>query len=293
LRRAARGAILSGRRVARCSAVEERPVTAPARFSPGIIDYDDMAARYQAGRALSEEAARAWTTALAPFVRGAAAPTILDLGAGTGRFAARFAVSFDARVIGVEPSAGMLAAAVRQERPKNLIYVAGTAERIPLADASCDLAWMSQVWHHVRDHRACAKDLQRVVRPGGHVLVRATFGDRLDGFPTLFQFWPASRAICAQLPTLRETVDVFKASGFAVVEHRRVQQVTAGSLQEFATRTKFRADSALALISDAEFQEGQAAVERTAAAEASPAPVVEIIDLLVFHHMTSAHEPRS
>jgi ubiquinone/menaquinone biosynthesis C-methylase UbiE len=221
---------------------------------------------------------------VAPFVRGAASPTILDLGAGTGRFAARFAVSFDATVIGVEPSAGMLAVAAHGKRPKNLIYVAGTAERIPLADASCDLAWMSQVWHHVRDHRACAKDLQRVVRPGGHVLVRTTFGDRLDGFPTLFRFWPASRAVCEQLPRLQETIDVFESSGFALVEHRRVQQVTADSLKEFATRTRSRADSALALITDAEFQEGQAAIERAAAAEASPAPVVEVIELLTFLH---------
>jgi hypothetical protein len=120
------------------------------------------------------------------------------------------------------------------------------------------------------------------VRPGGHVLVRATFGDRLDGFPTLFQFWPASQAICAQLPTLQETIDVFEASRFALIEHRRVRQVTAGSLKEFAMRTRSRADSALALISHTEFQDGQAAIERAAAAEASPELVVEIIELLVF-----------
>jgi SAM-dependent methyltransferase len=214
-------------------------------------------------------------------VRGVSSP-ILDLGAGTGRFAALFASSFNATVIGIEPSAGMLAVAAHGERPKNLIYLAGTAERIPLADASCDLAWMSQVWHHVRDHRASAKDLHRVVRPGGHVLVRATFGDRLDGFPTLFQFWPASQAICAQLPTLQETIDVFEASGFALVEHRRIQQVTAGSLKEFAIRTRSRADSALALITDAEFQDGQAAIDRAAALEERPIPIVETIELLVF-----------
>jgi ubiquinone/menaquinone biosynthesis C-methylase UbiE len=96
-------------------------VVSPARFSPGIIDYNDMSARYQSGRALSEDAARTWTASLAPFVRGAASPTILDLGAGTGRFAALFASSFNATVIGIEPSAGMLAVAIRQEKPKNLL----------------------------------------------------------------------------------------------------------------------------------------------------------------------------
>jgi ubiquinone/menaquinone biosynthesis C-methylase UbiE len=254
----------------------------PGRFSPGIIDYNDMSSRYQSGRTLSAEAARTWTATVGPFVRDAVCPRIFDLGAGTGRFAALFARSFEATVIGIEPSAGMLAVAVHQERPTNLVYLAGTAERIPLADASCDLAWLSQVWHHVRDHQACALDLHRVLRRGGHVLVRGTFGDQLDGFPTLFQFWPATRAICEQLPRIQETIEVFEANGFTLVQHRRVQQATAASLKEFATRTQCRADSALALITDAEFQDGQAAIDRAAALEERPIPIVETIELLVF-----------
>jgi SAM-dependent methyltransferase len=204
-----------------------RLVAVPTRFTPGIIDYNDMSARYLSGRALSEEAAKTWTAALAPFVSDSARPTILDLGAGTGRFAAIFAMSFDATIIGIEPSAGMLAEAARRDRPTNLIYLAGTAEQIPLADARCDLAWMSHVWHHVRDHQACASELRRVLRPGNHLLVRGTFGDRLDGFPTLFEFWPATRAICEQLPRLQETIDIFEANGFTLAQHRRVQQATA------------------------------------------------------------------
>src|SRR6478672_5735605 len=57
---------------------------AAGRFSPGIIDYDDMSVRYQCGRALSEEAAKTWSAAVAPFIQDSARPRILDLGAGTG-----------------------------------------------------------------------------------------------------------------------------------------------------------------------------------------------------------------
>src|SRR5918996_3189640 len=254
------------------------------RFSPGIIDYNDMSARYQSGRALSAKAAKTWAAAVAPFVQDSASPRILDLGAGTGRFAALFASSFKATVIGVEPSTGMLAVGTRQDRPNNLMYLAGAAERIPLADATCDLAWLSHVWHHIRDHQACAHELRRVVRRGGHVLVRGTFGDRVDGFPTLFQFWPAARAICEQLPTTRQTVGVFEASGFTLAHNQRVQQETAGSLSEFAKRTQSRADSALALISDSEFTNGQVAIETAVAVERRPVPVVEVIELFVFRH---------
>ena len=254
------------------------------RFSPGIIDYNDVSARYQSGRALSGEAAKTWFAAVAPFVQDSACPRILDLGAGTGRFAALFALSLEATVIGIEPSTGMLAVAARQEKPDSLAYLAGTAEHIPLAGTTCDLAWLSHVWHHIRDHQACANELRRVLRRGGHVLVRGTFGDRLDGFPTLFQFWPAARAICEQLPTIRQTVGVFEANGFTLAQHQRVQQETAASLSEFAKRTQYRADSALALISDAEFHEGQIAIETAAAVERRPVPVVEVIELLVLRN---------
>jgi ubiquinone/menaquinone biosynthesis C-methylase UbiE len=211
-------------------------------------------------------------------------PRVLDLGAGTGRFSALFARSLEAMVIGVEPSIGMLALTGRQAKPNNLSYLAGTAERIPLADDTCDLAWLSHVWHHIRDHQASANDLARVVRRGCHVLVRGTFGDRLDGFPTLFQYWPAARAICEQLPTIRDTVGVFETNGFTLAEQQRVKQETAASLSEFAERTQSRADSALMLISDSEFREGQIAIERAAAVERNPGPVVEVIELLVFRN---------
>jgi len=258
------------------------------QFSPGIIDYDRMSARYQSGRALSEKAAQTWCVVVAPFVQGSGCPRILDLGSGTGRFSALFARSLETKVIGIEPSIGMLAVAARDEKPRNLAYVAGAAERIPLANASCNLAWLSHVWHHIRDRQACTRDLRRVLRPEGHVLLRGTFGDRLDGFPTLFRFWPATRAICQQLPTIRDTVRVFEANGFTFAEHRRVQQETSASLSEFAKRTQSRADTALALISDSEFHKGQAAIETAAAVERVLTPVVELIELLVFRKPNGA-----
>jgi hypothetical protein len=114
------------------------------------------------------------------------------------------------------------------------------------------------------------------------VLVRGTFGDRLDGFPTLFHYWPAARDICRQLPTIAETVSTFAGYAFFVHEHRRVRQITSGSLQGFAGRTKLRADTALALLSDAEFLEGQSAREEAASVQRVPDPVVETIEMLVF-----------
>ena len=253
------------------------------QFSPGVIDYDGrMSASYQSGRALSPEAAGTWGAIVAPFVQRGRNTRILDLGAGTGRFSTLFARAFDVQVLGLEPSTAMLAVAGRDAKLKNLAYAAGSAESIPLRDQSCDLAWLSHVWHHIHDHQACVRELHRVVSSGGHVLVRGTFGDRLDGFPTLFRFWPATEDICQQLPTIQQTVVVFEANGFVLTEHRRVRQTTSASLAAFAERTRLRADTALALISDAEFRQGQAAIETAVALGHVPGPVIEGIELLVF-----------
>jgi len=253
------------------------------RFSPGAINYDGtISANYGAGRALSSETAETWRLAVAPFVKTAQPPIIIDVGAGTGRFSRLLAEWFQAQVIAMEPSRRMLAASAGDQRSQRVAYVAGTAENLPLRDKSCDVAWLSQVFHHIRDHRACARELHRVLRPGGRVLIRGTFGDRLDGFPTLFRFFPDARLICEDLPTAKQATAIFNAEGFTLEADRRIQQRTCASLREFAERTRLRADSALALISDEEFAQGLAAVDDAATRECEPTPVLETLDLLVF-----------
>jgi ubiquinone/menaquinone biosynthesis C-methylase UbiE len=66
--------------------------------------------------------------------------TVLDLGAGTGRFAAPLADAFDARVIAVEPSAKMRAEAERAGGHPRVAYGDGRATDIPApSEKSCAL----------------------------------------------------------------------------------------------------------------------------------------------------------
>ena len=184
----------------------------------------------------------------------------------------------------------MLRVAVHQRLVDTIGYVAGSAEAIPLRYGSCDVAWLSHVFHHVRERAACASELRRVVRSEGRVLVRGTFADRLDGFPILFRFFPGARRICQDLPTIGETSAVFRGEKFTLEAHRRIQQRTCASLREFAARASKRADTSLALLSDDEFDSGLAALQEAAAQESAVSPVVETVDLLVFqrHHSRAA-----
>jgi len=60
-----------------------------------------------------------------------------------------------------------------------------------------------------------------------------------------------------------------------------VTQVSAPSLAAYRDKVRRRADTGLRLLPDEEFAAGLAALERAAAAETTPAPVTDRLDLLV------------
>jgi len=243
-----------------------------------IYNEGNLSSNYPMARVLSPSTSATWSVVLRPFLAGHRNPTVLDLGCGTGRFSTLIA-SLGAAVIGLDPSVAML----RNSQPAcagDVCYAAAEAERLPLAAVSCDLVWMSQVVHHIRDRKACVAELRRVLRPHGVVLVLGSFGDRLDGFATLFHFFPSSRELTAKFPTVRQIVEVFEAEGFVLEGTQRVRQRTCDSLREFARRTKLRADSTLVRLPDWEFEACQKALEEAARREQSPSPVVETIELL-------------
>jgi SAM-dependent methyltransferase len=93
----------------------------------------------------------------------AGAQTVLDLGAGTGKLTrALFARGLE--VYAVDPAPKMLDQ-LSASLPKAIVRV-GTAEDIPLADASVDAVFAAQAWHWV-DQSAALPQVARVLRPGG------------------------------------------------------------------------------------------------------------------------------
>jgi ubiquinone/menaquinone biosynthesis C-methylase UbiE len=247
------------------------------------VDYDARLHRvYRTGRTLSADTGRIWMDAIGRHLPHARAGlTILDLGAGTGRFARLLADAFAADVVAVEPSAGMRAEAERHSAHPRIVYREGGATAIPAPDATFDCALLSMVIHHVGDVGACARELHRVVRPGGLVFIRNVFSGRLDGVP-YFEFFPTARALDeARLPTVESIRAAFVAERFAFVALDTLAQPIDPSLRAHCARIEQRAISTLELVSDAEFAEGLARMRDAAEHEAVPTPVVERVDLLV------------
>ena len=245
------------------------------------VDYDQLAAAYDRDRAVPLEALEPWRVALAAYLPPASGLPVLDLGAGTGLFGAAIAQWFGTEVVAVEPSEGMRRQARTTRAHPRVAYVGGLGEQLPLRDGCCDSAWLSTVIHHLSDLAACAGELRRVVRPGGWVLIRQAFPDRPEPGPRLFTFWPAARAILARAPTVQATIATFTDAGFILQGLEQVSDQSSASLKEAYDRARGRADSLLRLLPDADFFKGLAALERAAAAETTPTPVIRRLDLLV------------
>ena len=88
---------------------------------------------------------------------------LVDVGAGTGKFTASL-FAYGPEVVAVEPVAAMRE--VFAERFPEATVVDGTAEHLPLPDASADVVTVAQAFHWF-DHRPALDELARVLRPGG------------------------------------------------------------------------------------------------------------------------------
>jgi SAM-dependent methyltransferase len=247
------------------------------------VDYDRMAADYVEGRVLPPEGMESWRAAIAPWVPGGVVgrSPVLDLGAGTGQFAAAIAGWFGVEVVAVEPSGGMRAQAARAHPHPGVRWVAGVGERLPLGGGACAWAWVSTVVHHLE---RAGVELRRVVRPGGRVLVRQAFPGRMDAITLYARYFPGvARALVVGggLPSVERVSAAFATAGFRTEALQRVGQVSATSLAAYRDKVRLRADTGLALLPDEEFAAGLAALDRAVEAETTPVPVVDRLDLLV------------
>jgi ubiquinone/menaquinone biosynthesis C-methylase UbiE len=91
---------------------------------------------------------------------------VLDAGGGTGRVAAAM-TGMAGQVVVADVSLGMLA----QAREKNLVVACSVAERLPFPSGTFDRVLMMDALHHVHNQADTARDLWRVLAPGGRILI--------------------------------------------------------------------------------------------------------------------------
>jgi demethylmenaquinone methyltransferase/2-methoxy-6-polyprenyl-1,4-benzoquinol methylase len=164
----------------------------------GIFDllapvYDLFARGYGLSRALE---------ALEPL----AGLRLLDLGGGTGRLAARGAAR-GARAAVADASAGMLARAAA----KGLPAVRARGERLPLRDGTVDRVAVVDAFHHMGDLPGIAREVARVLKPGGLAVLFEPDPERFAGrWVARFERWAGMGSLI--LPG-SELAGLFSAAG--------------------------------------------------------------------------------
>ena len=117
---------------------------------------------------------------------------VADVGAGTGKLTRVLAQAPDAEVVAIDPDAAMLAT-LRGVVPGVPTYV-GSAERLPLPDASVDAVVLGQAWHWV-EPVAASDEIGRAVRSGGVLgLIWNIRDDRVDWVRRLTEIMHGSHA---------------------------------------------------------------------------------------------------
>ncbi|MEO8717513.1 MAG: class I SAM-dependent methyltransferase [Burkholderiales bacterium] len=187
-------------------------------------------------------------------LRGGLAPgmRMLDVAVGTGLVAreALAIVGAAGSVIGVDPSAGMLA----QSEAHGLTLARGRAEALPFASQSFDFLCLGYALRHLADMEIVFREFRRVLAPGGRLLVleitrpegrvaAAVLKAYLHGLlpalarivarsrdtPTLYRYYWDTIAACAPPAAIQATI---VAAGFAKV----ARGVRLGIFSEYSAR---------------------------------------------------------
>ncbi len=147
--------------------------------------------------------------------------TALDAAAGTGRHALSLARR-GTTVTAFDASPEMLGVARRRLQDERLVagLVRGTlTEPLPFADAAFDLAVCALAFCHLADVRAVCRELFRVVRPGGVLIVTDFHPDaQAFGWRTLMWDGPRRYLLRNYPHTRAEYLAAVEQAGFALCD---------------------------------------------------------------------------
>ncbi|MCM3660884.1 demethylmenaquinone methyltransferase [Georgenia satyanarayanai] len=149
--------------------------------------FDAVAKRYDVTNdILSLWQDRAWRVATRRAVAAEPGMRVLDLAAGTGTSSEAYADAGVA-VVPCDFSTGMVG--VGKRRRPDLSFVAGDATRLPFADESFDVVTISFGLRNVVDTDLALREMRRVTRPGGRLVICEFSRPTFAPFRVLYSFY--------------------------------------------------------------------------------------------------------
>jgi ArsR family transcriptional regulator len=133
-------------------------------------NFDQHGGGEEKGQLVPGRSWAAWSRALGLLLP---AVEVADLGCGEGYLTIE-AAHWASRVYANDRSAEVLGRAKQmalRRRVKNITWKRGELEKVPLPDASVDVAIASQALHHAKDPGKALAEAHRILKPGGRVLI--------------------------------------------------------------------------------------------------------------------------
>lgn len=112
--------------------------------------------------------------------------TFLDIGSGQGLCSEKIDLKDQEQYIGVEPSKHLLQRAKQLYQNKNRKFILGNAYNLPIESESIDGAFSVAVWFHLKDIKAAAKELNRVLKKNGKFLIITADPEGYKAWEALF-----------------------------------------------------------------------------------------------------------
>lgn len=94
---------------------------------------------------------------------------VLDVGCGPGTFYPTLR-AFGVKILALDASLGMVKE-VQAQGEGDQWPAQADAQALPVADASCDRVMANHMLYHVPDQLAALREMRRVVKPGGRVMI--------------------------------------------------------------------------------------------------------------------------
>ena len=154
--------------------------------------FANISARYDlSNHLLSGNMDKWWRREVAKRLRASDGKRILDVACGTGDLAFTLFAATGAQVIGTDFCRPMLELARQKgQRHENAVaFVEGDALRLPFPDHSFDAVTIAFGLRNLASFEGGLRELLRVAKPGGRVLVLEFSKPTVPGFRAAFQFY--------------------------------------------------------------------------------------------------------